>query len=271
MIAKPDQLAVTVLTHRGAVRDHNEDAVTVGALLAAGANTPTPVTVLTSVEAPVVVAVADGLGGHSAGEVASRHVALRLSSVDLSGVDVAAIAELISALDAEITTLGTASRDLNGMGTTVAGLVLTPDDTIWFNVGDSRVFREDGGYLGQLSADDSPTGARTDGEAVVTNVVTQTLGGGRQPVRPHVGIDSAERSGRWLICSDGLTDLVSLAEIEALLLKADGDDSLAVRALWAAAMNAGGHDNITIALVRRRPASAQPLIDAGGEPMDSDS
>jgi serine/threonine protein phosphatase PrpC len=263
----PDRVLVTVLTHRGAVRDHNEDAVAVGPLSTAGNDTAAPVTVVHAVGLPLVVAVADGLGGHAGGEVAAGHAARRLAALGHSDGSPAAVAALLSTVDAEITGMGAADRDLAGMGTTVAGLLLAADRTVWFNVGDSRVFKLEGGYLGQSSVDDSPGGARTDGEGPVTSIVTQTLGGG-PPVHPHVGVDPDGRTGRWLVCSDGLTDLVRLGDLEAILLAADGDDPLAARRLWEAAMAAGGTDNISLALVRRTaaprtdPAAPAP---AGGD------
>jgi serine/threonine protein phosphatase PrpC len=137
---------------------------------------------------------------------------------------------------------------------------------MWFNVGDSRVYREDGGYLGQLSVDDSVGGPAGDGDdgavAAHSSIVTQSLGGAAMvtPISAHIGVEPAEPANpdggaaRWLVCSDGLTDMVPLADIEKILAT-EPADARAVKALWAAAMNAGGRDNISVILVRREGVS----------------
>jgi serine/threonine protein phosphatase PrpC len=156
--ADADRVAVTVLTARGAVREHNEDSVTVGALSSAGNETAEPLTFVHTLTSPLVVAVAAGLGGHNGGEVASGHAARRLGQLTGGTAGPEAVEDLLRAIDAEITARGTADRDLVGMGTTVAGLVLSADGALCFNVGDSKVFKVDGGYLGQMSIDESRAG-----------------------------------------------------------------------------------------------------------------
>lgn len=251
--ADADRVAITVLTGRGAVREHNEDSVTVGALSSAGNETAEPLTLVQTLTSSLVVAVADGLGGHNGGEVASGHAARRIG--ELTGTDAGpdAVEKMLGEIDAEITARGAADRELAGMGTTIAGLMLSVDGAFSFNVGDSKVFKVEGGYLGQMSIDDSPGPDRSDGEGVPTGIVTQTLGGG-EAVRPHLRVDEDGRSGRWLLCSDGLTDRMPIAAIESVLASC-GDDLEAARALYEGAMAAGGEDNISLLLVRRTGAS----------------
>ncbi|MGW4891968.1 PP2C family protein-serine/threonine phosphatase [Kitasatospora sp. NPDC004240] len=248
------EVTVTAMTHRGAVRGGNEDAFVIGALTAAGVDTADPVVVRLLVEEPAVVAVADGLGGHNAGEVAAALTVRRLAERARSGAG-----ELLRAINAELYALAGADPACAGAGATTAGLWLTPDRVTWFNVGDSRLYREDGGYLGQVSVDDSPApdwdGPDWNGPGRAggrTNLVLQTLGGaaGFAPVHPHTGTGRYVPGGRWLICSDGLSDLVDVAVMERILAENPGDDVRAVKALWVAAMNAGGRDNITALLVR---------------------
>ena len=89
------------------------------------------------------------------------------------------------------------------------------------------------------------------GRPVTTNYITQSLGGsGNSTIVPHVGQDTEPGPGAWLMCSDGLSDLVPLEEMERIIAEA-GDDNIAVYNLWQAAMNASGRDNISILLVRR--------------------
>ncbi len=139
------------------------------------------------------------------------------------------------------------------MGTTVAGLVLLPEQALAFNVGDSRVYRITGDGLSRVSVDDSPPlppGQRT------TSMVTQTLGGslGLTYVEPHVRAAPLAAGDRYLVCSDGLTDPVPEEELAELLARpyegGERSDGKAAFELWKAAIEAGGPDNITLALVR---------------------
>jgi PPM family protein phosphatase len=190
--------------------------------------------------APLMCAVADGMGGHAAGEVASRVAIERLVAERFACAEASAVAAALAAVNAELYRTMQADRSLAGMGSTVAGLLLAAGRVLWFNVGDSRVYRERDGCLQQLSIDDVPPGARS-------GVITQSLGGALAftPVEPHVGVGELGTSGRWLVCSDGLTDMLSVAEIERCM--AD-DDEQAVLGLFEAAMAAGGADNISIVL-----------------------
>lgn len=262
------EVTVTAMTHRGAVRDGNEDAFVIGALTAAGVDTADPVVVRLLVEEPTVVAVADGLGGHRAGEVAAALAVRRLAEHARS----TGVGELLREINAELYGLAGANPAWAGAGTTVVGLWLTPHRTSWFNVGDSRLYREVGGYLGQVSVDDSPAPDRngSDGDgsgpagggpgpagperagAGRTHLVLQSLGGAArfEPVHPHTGTERYLPGSRWLICSDGLSDHVDVAGMERILAENPDDDVRAVKALWVAAMNAGGRDNITALLVR---------------------
>ncbi len=243
---------VTVLTHRGAVRQANEDAVVMGALTVAGAEMNAPVHCWLPLADPVVVAVADGLGGHAAGEIAAEHAVHRMaeSSAQLTGPE--AVGLLLKHIDDEIKEHAGQHVEFSGMGTTVAGVLLTPDANYWFNVGDSRTYRLKGSQLIQLSEDDSPVlPPGEDGRPVTTNYITQSLGGsGNSTIVPHVGQDTEPGPGAWLMCSDGLSDLFPLEEMERIIAEA-GDDNIAVYNLWQAAMNASGRDNISILLVRR--------------------
>jgi serine/threonine protein phosphatase PrpC len=227
---------VTVLTHRGGVRDANEDAVVAGAFTACGVSFADPVTHELPLSAPVVVAVADGMGGHAAGEVASAHTVRTLAAA--SPRNAAEVEAVLERVDTELLAMGRADPGVAGMGTTVAGVLLTADGSTHFGVGDSRVYLESGGYLAQVSTDDRGPlgglsqclGGRTDGTALKTTV------------EPLAGAD------RLLLCSDGLSDLVDHETLERLL-GVPGGPARVVKSLWAAAMNASGRDNITVALV----------------------
>jgi len=246
------RVAVTAMTHHGAVRERNQDALVVGPLTAADIDLPDPLTITLGLGSPVVVAIADGLGGHAAGEVAAAIAVRRLArgGGTLSGPE--AVVRLLREINDELYEVAAAEPAHAGTGTTIAGLVLTADGACWFNVGDARLYREEGGYLAQVSMDDSPRPPDTEpgAAAAPTNVVLQTLGGAANPtpIDPHVGVQPLN-GGRWLLCSDGLSDLVELAAMEQIL-SSSVDDTRAVKELWAAAMNTSGRDNISIALLR---------------------
>jgi protein phosphatase len=143
---------------------------------------------------------------------------------------------------------------LEGMGTTVAGLHVAPSGLAVFNVGDSRVYRIKPAGLVQLSTDDTPGPKLADGRtaAHTTALLTQSLGGWHEPdgIAPHVLAEPVERGGRYLICSDGLSDLL---DPEAIAAHIGDDDAVSISALFDAAMAAGGGDNVSIVLVRVRP------------------
>lgn len=244
------KLRLTGLTHLGAQRPGNEDCIVLAGRVAAESD-ERPVSRDIEADAPVVAAVADGMGGHAAGEVASGHVAARLAEAAGEITDAEAAAALLRRLNAELYEQMEAEAGQRGMGTTVAGLVLGGARVIVFNVGDSRVYRLRAGRIEQLSTDDTPGPKLDDGRtaAVTTPMVTQALGGsaGYDEIVPHVLEEPLEPGARYLACTDGLTDLVGVDEIVRLIGE---DDAEAATALFRAAMERGGRDNISLVLVR---------------------
>lgn len=134
------------------------------------------------------------------------------------------------------------------MGTTVAGIVPTPAEILVFNVGDSRVYREQHGFLRQLTIDDRLM--------LASRRLTQALGGAVRHVdiEPHVWRETWLSGRRYLICSDGLTDALNLDTLEDGL---GADDMATVERLFERAMDAGGQDNISIILARVEAASVE--------------
>jgi serine/threonine protein phosphatase PrpC len=244
-------LEATAFTHVGAVRARNEDTVAVDDWVMSQ-SMDRPLTLQRTVAAPLVCLVADGLGGHAGGEVASRFVAEYLTGQAAPATDAAALGGLLRAVDQALFAAMRERPMLQGMGSTVAGLHVAPAGLMVFNVGDSRVYRVEAGGLVQLSTDDTPGPKRADGRtaARTTAVVTQSLGGWQEPggIAPHVLAEPAP--GRWLLCSDGLSDRLDPAAIAAHIGE---DDGASVGALFEAAMAAGGDDNISILLVRLGP------------------
>ncbi|GAA3859075.1 protein phosphatase 2C domain-containing protein [Saccharothrix violaceirubra] len=233
-------LRVGAATHVGLVRTSNEDCLLVGRR---------------------VFAVADGMGGHAAGEVASAMAvdALRgLDEVDEPRPEhIRAV--LVAANDA-IRDAADADPDRAGMGTTATGLVLTGfnGSPHWavFNIGDSRVYRHVGGGLVPLTADHTEaaalvaSGAMTAEQARTArqrNVITRALGARVAP-EPDQWVFPPEPGERFLVCSDGLTNELPDQEI-ADILDALPDAKEAATTLVRRAVLAGGRDNVTVVVV----------------------
>jgi serine/threonine protein phosphatase PrpC len=238
---------VTALSHAGLVRDHNEDSLVIGSWTLCAAQTETPQGLVFPIGTPLVVAVADGLGGHPAGDVASSVVVRTLASAGPTLDSEEAVRGAVHACNRAVYAAAEDQPSFTAMGTTVAGVVVTADQVFTFNVGDSRVYMFGPDGLQQTSVDDNPPLAPGQD---YTSIVTQTLGGGPTftAVDPHVSAKQQASDVRWLACTDGLSDFVPASTLSELLGKYD--DGRAVFELWKAAMTAGGLDNVTIALVR---------------------
>jgi serine/threonine protein phosphatase PrpC len=252
---------MTAFTHRGAVRADNEDSIAVGDWIRSE-SMAAPVLIERALDTPLICLVADGMGGHAAGEVASRTVAEHLAARAAQATDAAAIASLLREANGALFELMGERPAWYGMGTTVAGVAVAPSGVLVFNVGDSRVYRTEPGALVQLSTDDTPGPKRPDGRTAVytSSIISQVLGGYGPDspdgqLDPHVLSEPLADGARYLICSDGLTDLVDPAEIERLL---DRDDDASVRALFETAMAAGGDDNVSLILLRIERAPPTP-------------
>lgn len=205
---------------------------------------------------PPLYAVADGMGGHGAGDLASalavETLAARARPCPLS------VEAVLAALD-EANQAIISRGDADGMGTTITGLASLAtaggDHLMVFNVGDSRVYRAVDGRLDQVTVDHSEVqelvlaGALTWEQARThprRNIVTRALGSA-SALRPDHWLLPAIAGDRYLLCSDGLFN--ELPDDLILSLLAADDPQQAATALVAAADDAGGHDNITAVVV----------------------
>jgi len=203
-----------------------------------------------------VLMVADGMGAHAAGELASKLAADNIPHTYHKLLDRAPPSALIRAIsDANriIHNRGQASADFEGMGTTCTTLLLLPQGALVGHVGDSRVYRLRDHQLEQLSFDHSLVWEMIaqglidrdgDSEAVPKNVITRSLG-----PNPAVKVDlegpfPIKQGDIYLLCSDGLSGLVSDEEIGAILGANAPED--AVETLVGLANLRGGPDNITV-------------------------
>jgi len=208
-----------------------------------------------------VYVVCDGMGGAAAGEIASSlavsEVLRLLGNRDRAAPLKESIKEAIRSANEAIHSRAEGNPQLNGMGTTLAGLATEGSRVLVFNVGDSRCYRLRKRKLEQISQDHSLVeeqvrmGRITSDEALhspLRNVITRALG--TQPeVEPDIFELKAEAGDIFLLCSDGLTGEVPDAQMEALL-SADLPLEQLCANLVKAANLAGGHDNITCLLVR---------------------
>ncbi len=258
-------LRIAAETHVGVARANNQDSYAT---------------------APGLVVVADGMGGHRGGEVASAIAAKEM----IRRFDAPALEALVTGVEhanRRILDEAAADPNLHGMGTTVValGLIEVEDGVALgaINVGDSRMYRLTGNVLEQLTEDHSLVealvreGRITPAEAEVhpqRNIVTRALG-----VIEHVEVDSfhfvPKIGDRYLLCSDGLFNEVD-AQTIATILATEVDPDVAVKQLVAAANQGGGRDNITTVIAdivaadeASMPAKAEALanqmvVKAGG-------
>lgn len=234
--------------------------------------------------APPLFAVADGMGGAQAGEVASGLAAAVLEEGvgDERGEE--RVASLIKEANRRVFQRSNEDAATSGMGTTMTvALVDSSGGTIAFgHVGDSRAYRVRDGRLEQLTDDHSLVGelvrsGKLSPEEAETHpqrsVITRALG-----TEPDVDVDTFTVDARpddlYLLCSDGLTDMISAGEIFSVL---DGSDDLerAARALIEAANAGGGEDNITVVLFQigdrgEVEQTAQMPVAVESEPVEDD-
>ena len=230
---------------------------------------------LVSIEDMGLFVVADGMGGHSAGEVASR---LALEAVegfirrshgecDFSwpyGIDTALsldgnrLKTAIHLANRRVFRAAESRDDYTGMGTTVVAALVSPGRVVVGNVGDSRLYLLSGGVLRQVTQDDTWVATvlaydpQTAPEALarhpMRHVLTSVVGA-RDQVESHVAELPLAAGDMLLLCSDGLHGVLDDSAIEALLRVDAPVDSIA-QSLIAAALEHGGPDNVTVVVVR---------------------
>ena len=214
---------------------------------------------------PPVFVVADGMGGHAHGDLASAAV-VRVFSERHAGQSVTSPEEVIASLQAANLAVRAISVDASDeasmAGTTTTGIALVDGvngthSWMAFNVGDSRIYRWHSDTLEQISVDHSAVqelvdqGQITRSEADVhpeRNVVTRALGVDDE-VEPDIWLLPVGGQQRFLLCSDGLTKELSEAAITAVLSDGAVDGTSLATRLVAAALESGGNDNVTVIVV----------------------
>ena len=234
------------ISHPGSRRRINQDNFICDGRYMQAENDGTvfPIEGYVSANASAVFGVFDGMGGEECGEVASFIAAEAAASLRIGGDVIGDISAYCTRANGEICRYA-AENGIGTMGTTAAMMVFAPDEIVLCNIGDSRIYRFSGGRLEQISQDHTAVG----------------IYGRKPPLSQHLGIPPSElliepylAAGRYnkndiyLICSDGLTDMLNNEEIRELLCdkKFDG---IAPR-LLNRAIEKGGKDNISLILCR---------------------
>jgi serine/threonine protein phosphatase PrpC len=198
----------------------------------------------------LVCLVLDGMGGHANGQLAASLAAQHLSRELPACADEAQVRDCICAANALLYDRMNHDPRCLGMGTTLAGMRIAREGILVFNVGDSRVYRVQDGFLSQLSIDDVPPAyGWPGGHTARTGMVTQSLGGGPffNEIEPHLVHQPIAAPRTYLLCSDGLYDKPPLAALEAAISEDLGASAMR---LFELAMAAGASDNISIVLLR---------------------
>ena len=215
-------------------------------------------------------ALADGMGGHQAGEIAAREAIENLvSSIrEVQTADpIEWIIELRYAIEKAnewVYSLGKKTDSLNGMGTTLCCLLWTKNEVIYAHVGDSRIYRLRDQKLELLTQDHSlfakwlNTGKQSSTPFPYKNVITRAVGTAPK-ANPEIALSSHQPGDLYFLCTDGLSDVLSLSDIEKII-NASPEIETASKRLIQKAKIKGSSDNITILMIQSEMDSAENLL-----------
>lgn len=257
-----DKICLCGISDRGNVRPDNQDAILINGIIERN-----ELEMKLSREGlffkhhGLLCAVADGIGGHKGGAMASHQALLALSIEMLcmsSCSDIQVAKEyldiVVHRLHRSMIEQGKLNPGFKGMGTTLTGVYMKPDWGFYFHAGDSRLYRFRRDFLVQLSTDhvlENISGIQV--ENINTNaksgIITNCIGGGSSVCSMETGDLSLEHDDILMICSDGLNDMLSVEKIEQIITDSQEDLVQASKNLVAAAKKAGGHDNISLILI----------------------
>ena len=258
-----DALEIVAQTNSGMVRAHNEDSIAFDA--ACG-----------------LVVLADGMGGYNAGEVASGiAVSVLVSEItrplkNSSPVDrdeetgeelaVALLGRSIHKANASIFHAAKSDAQYAGMGTTIVSALFYDNRVVVGHVGDSRLYRLRGEALESMTRDHSLLQEQIDCGMISVenarhsqnkNLVTRAVGIDADVI-PEIHLHDVQAGDIYLLCSDGLNDMVEDDDIQSILYAMQGNLALAAEQLIQTANDNGGRDNVSVILVKVRQEFAQP-------------
>jgi len=218
--------------------------------------------------------VADGMGGHQGGEIAAEESVNQLcelfgeliesgrldgkTSEEVGGI----LGQVFELVNEEVFDRACTEQQLEGMGTTLCCAFLHDSNIVYGNVGDSRIYRQREGCLKQLTRDDSLVRDLLDlgqleeadiEDFIYKNVITKSIGMG-PTLAPSVDVASVIPGDIYMLCTDGLSNMLSREEMEAIIATLESDEAVTIeestRALVGAAKERGGDDNVTVILVQ---------------------
>lgn len=219
-------------TDIGYVRDHNEDSLII---------------------IPPLFAVADGMGGHEAGEIASEITVNTLAELAPSHLDAEGLTAAVEAANYNVMKAPRQGIGRDGMGTTLTAAILEGERLLIAQVGDSRAYLLHKGHLQQITRDHSlmadliEAGQITPEEARVhpnRSVITRAIGSDIH-MRPDIYELNVDAGDRILLCSDGLSSMISNNAIESIMRR-QSDAQHCADELVTAALENGGADNVTV-------------------------
>jgi len=217
-------------------------------------------------EPPHLFVVADGMGGHVAGEIASALATTTVSRYIRENAGASNYEELlklaIMQANTSIYQLSQSKEEFNGMGTTITAVYVDGDTVYWGHVGDSRIYLLRNGEFSQITNDHSlvwelvQSGTITRDEAQIhpqRNMLTRAAGTSCL-IKIDTGVILWESGDILLMCTDGLTNMVSEQDIYNLIKDRQGNLESIVNQLVVQAKHAGGFDNITTILLKNGDA-----------------
>ena len=242
-------LCVTAASRIGCVRKNNEDMILVGSSFIR--NDKLTKNIQLAPDKRTIIAVADGMGGHNSGEVASSDALHNLQFFfnDLpAGLNAGDFNEMmvtwLESINMIVDSKGRANPKHRGMGTTLVGIACYQGEFFSINCGDSRLYRFRDGSLEQLTTDHSLNNML--GSTQHSSIITNCIGGGCK--NSYIDIvrmtDDIKPADVYLLCSDGLSDMLNDQHLE-ILLKAGADADT----LCQAAIEAGGYDNVSVCVI----------------------
>ncbi len=258
-----EALEIVAQTDSGMLRAHNEDSIAQDASCG-------------------LVVLADGMGGYNAGEVASgiavevmmAEITRSLKNISPTSRDeetgeelpVALLARSMHKANASIYEAAQSHSQYTGMGTTIVSALFYDNRMVVGHVGDSRLYRLRGENLKLVTRDHSLLQEQIDCGMISVenarhsqnkNLVTRAVGIDAD-VLPEIHVHDVEVGDMYLLCSDGLNDMVEDDDIQSILYAMQGNLALAAEQLIQTANDNGGRDNISVILVKVRQAFSQP-------------
>lgn len=239
---------IACISDKGPVREKNDDRVLVNnSIISCGKHIETA-------DRECIAVICDGVGGEQYGDEAAEIVVKEFAKISIEQLNKESIYQHIESVNKKVISAQRIDAAHSWMATTVAGIAIKGDDYVAFNVGDTRVYRYRKPYISQLSTDHSlfqenifagiPTGIE------YRHVLTRYIGGNTAEAAVVDGTDSIGNNDIFVLCSDGIWDVVSDIDLEKVLSEDLTADEMCQKIFNMAIANST-KDNISLAIVRR--------------------